>query len=147
MVSSHDPYSATPIRIGFTEYVPNLSDRDMLYGDRLAEIDKLTSEITSITLFETVTREYNRAVRGMPKFAKVCHGLFFGSLFCSSFSALSAPVAGPDAELVVTKWFESAVLTIKSSGAEGNKYGFEGGRVLKLHGVYHLFTSEMIGDP
>ncbi len=119
----------------------------MLYGDLLAEIDRLTSEITSITLFKTVTQEYNRPVRGMPKFAKVCHGLFFGSLFCSSFSALSAPIAGPDAELVVTKRFESAVLSIKSSGAEGNKYGFEGGRVLKLNGIYHLFTSEMIGDP
>ncbi|MFP5229293.1 MAG: hypothetical protein ACLGXA_16910, partial [Acidobacteriota bacterium] len=28
-----------------------------------------------------------------------------------------------------------------------NKYGFEGGRVLKLGATYHLFTSEMTGDP
>ena len=39
------------------------------------------------------------------------------------------------------------VLTIRSSGAEGNKYGFEGGRVIQQDGRYHLFTSEMVGDP
>ncbi len=32
-------------------------------------------------------------------------------------------------------------------GTESNKYGFEGGCVLKWKGVYHLFTSEMAGDP
>lgn len=29
----------------------------------------------------------------------------------------------------------------------GNKYGFEGGCVVKEAGVYHLFTAEMAGDP
>ena len=81
------------------------------------------------------------------KFAKVCNGLLLGSLFCISFWALSSPAVGPNVELVVTKRFEGPVLTIKSRGAEGNKYGFEGGRVLKLNGTYHLFTSEMVGDP
>ena len=52
-----------------------------------------------------------------------------------------------DRELVVTRQFDGPVLTIQSVGAEGNKYGFEGGRVIKLKGVYHLFTSEMVGDP
>lgn len=32
-------------------------------------------------------------------------------------------------------------------GTENNKYGFEGGCVLKLDGTYHLFTSEMVGNP
>ena len=50
-------------------------------------------------------------------------------------------------ELVVTRRVERPVLTIHSAGAEGNKYGFEGGRVLKIDGTYHLFTSEMVGDP
>ena len=27
------------------------------------------------------------------------------------------------------------------------KYGFEGGQVVKLEGVYYMFTSEMAGDP
>jgi len=46
-----------------------------------------------------------------------------------------------------TKRFDRPILTIRSDGAQGNKYGFEGGRVLKLKGTYHLFTSEMVGDP
>ena len=32
-------------------------------------------------------------------------------------------------------------------GTEGNKYGFEGGTVVKLSGTYHFFTAEMVGDP
>jgi hypothetical protein len=50
-------------------------------------------------------------------------------------------------ELVVTHQLEHPVLTTQSGGAEGNKYGFEGGRVVKQDGTYHLFTSEMVGDP
>jgi hypothetical protein len=50
-------------------------------------------------------------------------------------------------EFLVTKQFPQPVLTIRSAGAEGNKYGFEGGRVVKIKGTYHLFTSEMVGDP
>ncbi len=50
-------------------------------------------------------------------------------------------------QLVVTRQLDEPILTVHSPGAEGNKYGFEGGRVLKLRGIYHLFTSEMVGDP
>lgn len=61
------------------------------------------------------------------------------------------PIPGPAQEdnlrLILAKQFEEPILTTRSAGAEGNKYGFEGGRVLKLRGVYHLFTSEMVGDP
>jgi hypothetical protein len=32
-------------------------------------------------------------------------------------------------------------------GTEENEHGFEGGSVVKLNGTYHLFTSEMVGDP
>src|SRR5205823_10644017 len=42
---------------------------------------------------------------------------------------------------------ETTVLTTRHPDAAGNKYGFEGGRVVKLGSTYHLFTSEMIGDP
>jgi len=45
------------------------------------------------------------------------------------------------------KSWPKPVLTVRSEGAQGNKYGFEGGRVIKLKGVYHLFTSEMVGEP
>jgi hypothetical protein len=50
-------------------------------------------------------------------------------------------------ELVVSMQVDHPILTIHSSGAEGNRYGFEGGRVVKVGGSYHLFTSEMVGDP
>jgi hypothetical protein len=42
---------------------------------------------------------------------------------------------------------KSPVLTVDSPGAQGIKYGFEGGRVLKLGGTYRLFTAELAGDP
>lgn len=42
---------------------------------------------------------------------------------------------------------ETPVLTKRHPDAEGNKYGFEGGRMVKLGSTYHLFTSEMVGDP
>jgi hypothetical protein len=52
-----------------------------------------------------------------------------------------------DRMLVVTKQFDEPILTVNSPGAMGIRYGFEGGRVLKLKGTYRLFTSEMVGDP
>jgi hypothetical protein len=64
-----------------------------------------------------------------------------------SLAAAIAPLRAEDRELVVTRQFGDPVLTTRSSGAEGNKYGFEGGRVIKLNDVYYLFTSEMVGDP
>ena len=39
------------------------------------------------------------------------------------------------------------IITIRHPDAAGNKYGFEGGRVVKLGATYHLFTSEMVADP
>ncbi len=55
------------------------------------------------------------------------------------------PAAGQ--ELQAIKRWERPILTVRSKGAEGNKYGFEGGRVLKVKDTYHLFTSEMVADP
>ena len=53
----------------------------------------------------------------------------------------------PGVRMEVVRQCVRPVLTIHSAGAVGNKYGFEGGRVLKLGTTYHLFTSEMTGDP
>lgn len=39
------------------------------------------------------------------------------------------------------------VICRTTPGAENNRYGFEGGRVLKIGGRAHLFISEMIDDP
>lgn len=64
------------------------------------------------------------------------------------FLLLSASLsARAQQQLVVARQIDHPVLTIRSAGAEKNKYGFEGGRVIKLNGLYHLFTSEMVGDP
>jgi hypothetical protein len=58
-----------------------------------------------------------------------------------SFAAQRPPT------LVLVEQHPEPVITVRSPGAEGNKYGFEGGRVVKLGRTYHLFVSEMIGDP
>ncbi len=47
---------------------------------------------------------------------------------------------------IVRQWDEP-VIRKGSPGTESNKHGFEGGCVLKLDDTYHLFTSEMVGDP
>ncbi len=39
------------------------------------------------------------------------------------------------------------MLTTRTPGAEEVRWGFEGGRVVKVGGTYHLFTSEMVDDP
>ncbi len=68
------------------------------------------------------------------------------TLLCLSFLCLPllANLPVEDLQLSVTKQFDEPILTINSPDASGNKYGFEGGRVLKLNGTYHLFTSEMV---
>jgi hypothetical protein len=52
-----------------------------------------------------------------------------------------------DTRLVLVEQHPSPVLTVRSPGAEDLKYGFEGGRVVKVGRTYHLFVSEMSGDP
>jgi hypothetical protein len=41
----------------------------------------------------------------------------------------------------------TALISRSTPGAQDNKYGFEGGRVVLLDGTYHLFVSEMNADP
>ncbi len=42
---------------------------------------------------------------------------------------------------------EEPVIDSRHPDLAGNKYGFEGGTVLKLDGTYHLLTAEMADDP
>ena len=49
--------------------------------------------------------------------------------------------------LVLGGNLEEPVLSIRSPGASEIRYGFEGGRIIKQGGLYHLFTSEMVSDP
>jgi hypothetical protein len=67
--------------------------------------------------------------------------------FVPCSAAAQAAERTPGRVLTIVRQIHDPVLTVESPGAEGNKYGFEGGRVLKLEGKYHLFTSEMVGDP
>lgn len=64
-------------------------------------------------------------------------------------STLAAVAAGQDTQrqLKLVTQHETPVITVDSAGAEGIKVGFEGGRVIKLKGQYHLFTSEMMDKP
>jgi hypothetical protein len=133
--------------VDLTQFVINPPHRGGFLAKNRSGNIQLTSNITSITLFAECHRRYNHPVPGAWKVAKVWIGLPLGIFFCFSLWNLGRAMPGPKAELVVTKRFESPVLTIKSEGAEGNKYGFEGGRVLRLNDTYHLFTSEMVGDP
>jgi predicted GH43/DUF377 family glycosyl hydrolase len=50
-------------------------------------------------------------------------------------------------ELVLVKSHPKPVITNRMREAGSNKFGFEGGRVIKINNVYHLFTSEMTADP
>jgi hypothetical protein len=61
--------------------------------------------------------------------------------------AVTGPLTAAQQELIITKRYDRPILSVRSAGAEGNKYGFEGGRVVKLNGTYHMFTSEMVADP
>ena len=47
-------------------------------------------------------------------------------------------IGSEDVRLVVVKRHLGPVLTVHNVGAEGNKYGFEGGRVVKIRQTYHL---------
>lgn len=64
-------------------------------------------------------------------------------------STLAAVAAGQDTQrqLKLVTQHETPIMTVDSAGAEGIKVGFEGGRVIKLKGQYHLFTSEMMDKP
>jgi hypothetical protein len=53
----------------------------------------------------------------------------------------------PTHEMALVEQNPDPVLTVRTQGAQPNKYGFEGGRVVKIGHTYHLFTSEMFDDP
>ncbi len=49
--------------------------------------------------------------------------------------------------LRLVKAYPDPVITVESPGAEGIKYGFEGGRAFKIGDTYHLITTESSGEP
>lgn len=50
-------------------------------------------------------------------------------------------------KLELTEMVERPVIAKGDAGTEDNLYGFEGGTVVKLDEVYHLFTAEIFGEP
>jgi len=108
----------------------------------------LTVPITSITLRWRMWNSYKRSVTfsTLGEISRRPAWRTLVGLMFVAFVSIGHAMA-TDSEMVVTRQFGGPVLTIRSAGAGGNKYGFEGGRVLKLDGTYHLFTSEMVGDP
>src|SRR5438093_5500067 len=72
------------------------------------------------------------------------HGMVAMAVLTGIRLASGAPAAP---RLVLVRQHPTPVLTTRSPGADDIRYGFEGGRVVKVGGTYHLFTSEMAGDP
>src|SRR5260370_5061226 len=71
-----------------------------------------------------------------------------GGAPAASLASLACRVAvRGEPRLRLLRQHETPVLTKRHPDAAGIKYGFEGGRVVKLGSTYHLFTSEMAGDP
>src|SRR4051812_48229515 len=66
-------------------------------------------------------------------------------LACLTAAGVGGQARAP--RLVLTASRDTPVITTRSPGAEGIRFGFEGGRVVKVAGIYHLFTSEMVDDP
>ncbi len=52
-----------------------------------------------------------------------------------------------DAVFELVGGIDPPVITQGDPGTEGNTFGFEGGRALKINKEYHIFTTEMWGEP
>ena len=71
----------------------------------------------------------------------VCRGETYSGLILLALASVAMLARASGQELVVTRRWQSPILTIHSDGAQGNKYGFEGGRVLKINSTYHLIVT------
>jgi hypothetical protein len=61
--------------------------------------------------------------------------------------ASCAPIDPNTLSFSIVSQHPTPLISRLSPGAQDNKYGFEGGRVVLLDGTYHLFISEMNADP
>jgi hypothetical protein len=75
------------------------------------------------------------------------HTLLAAAIGVSSIGAVGPTARQSGPRLLLVRQHPRPVITTRTPGAEGNRFGFEGGRVVKVRDVYHLFTSEMIDDP
>jgi hypothetical protein len=58
-----------------------------------------------------------------------------------------AEESSPEIELEIVDWHTGPVIGRGDPGTAEIKHGLEGGRVIRIDGAYHLFTSEQMGDP
>jgi hypothetical protein len=67
---------------------------------------------------------------------------------CGMLVVEAGPSAGTyEPEFTLVEQYPSPVISSTSPGTGGIEYGFEGGRVVKIAGIYHLITTEMMGGP
>jgi len=71
------------------------------------------------------------------------------TISCASIRAEDAPKneLKPAVSFEIHELREKPVIDADHPDCKDNKYGFEGGSVVKVDGVYHLFPAEMAGDP
>jgi len=80
--------------------------------------------------------------------------LLLGIVSLVGIHAGAAEIAVPDVPVTtlpirfeVVEAVAKPVIDVGHSDLADNKYGFEGGTVVKIDGVYHMFATEMAGDP
>jgi hypothetical protein len=68
------------------------------------------------------------------------------TFFCAGIIAQKGapPARTYEPSFALVEQYPSKVIDKTSPGAEGIGFGFEGGRVIKIGGIYHLFTTEML---
>lgn len=67
-------------------------------------------------------------------------------VLCSLLAA-GDPAASAAPRLTLVRQHPTPVITTRTPDARDIRFGFEGGRALKIGDQYHLFTSEMVDDP
>lgn len=78
----------------------------------------------------------------------LCLPAFFALiLFGIAVKAAYAALVKPSLSFKVIRMSISPVIDRSNPDAHDNKYGFEDGMAVKIHGVYHLIVDEMAGDP
>lgn len=82
---------------------------------------------------------------GQIKASKRPAASWFLSFFVALIIAQPRLAAQIHPEFALLKQYPNPVIDSTSAGAEGIEYGFEGGTAIKFDGIYHLFTTEMLG--
>jgi hypothetical protein len=69
------------------------------------------------------------------------------TFFCAGIIAVVPAAKTYEPGFALVEQYPSPVIGKTSPGADDSGYGFEGGRVIKIEGTYHLVTTEMLSGP